>query len=91
MSRVCQLTGARPRSGHNISHSNRKTKRRFLPNLVTKTVYDESTGVPVRLRVTARALRTLAKNPKKFRDQIHAMAKKQMKREQTLLERAARS
>jgi len=32
MSKVCQLTGKRPISGNNVSFSNRKTKRRFLPN-----------------------------------------------------------
>lgn len=80
MSKVCQLTGARPSSGHNVSHSNRKTKRRFLPNLVKKTVIDERTGQAVTLRITARALRTLAKNPKKFSAQINALAKKRLKK-----------
>jgi len=39
MSRVCQLTGKRPIAGNNVSHSNRKTKRRFLPNLHKKKFY----------------------------------------------------
>ena len=82
MSRVCQLTGVGPKSGHNVSHSNRKTKRRFIPNLVTKKLYDEKTGVYVRVKMTARALRTLAKNPKKYADQVHALAKKSLKKEQ---------
>lgn len=80
MSRVCQLTGVGPKSGHNVSHSNRKTKRRFLPNLLTKNVYDEKTGTFVKIKMTARALRTLAKNPAKYADTIHAIAKKAQKR-----------
>ena len=80
MSRVCQLTGAKPKSGHNVSHSNLKTKRRFNLNLVKKTVVDAQTGQKVHLRITARALRTLAKNPKKFGAQIHAFAKKSLKK-----------
>ena len=45
MSRVCQLTGKSVMVGNNVSHSNRKTKRRFFPNLVTKRFFipeDES-------------------------------------------------
>jgi large subunit ribosomal protein L28 len=80
MSRVCQLTGARPRAGNNVSHSKRHTKRRFLPNLITKKMFDEGTGTHVRIRMTARALRTHAKNPSKFRAQIHAIAKKVQKK-----------
>lgn len=80
MSKVCQLTGARPKSGHKVSHSHRKSKRRFEPNLVKKTVVDVKTGHPVTLKITARALRTLNKNPKKFEEQIHKMAKKDLKK-----------
>lgn len=80
MSRACQLTGAKPKSGHTVSHSNLKTKRRFDLNLVKKTVIDAKTGTKVKLRITARALRTLAKNPNKFSAQIHAMAKKNLKK-----------
>lgn len=80
MSKVCQLTGARPKSGHKVSHSNKKSNRRFLPNLVKKTVIDAKTGVKVFLKITARALRTMAKNPKKFEAQIHAIAKKSVKK-----------
>lgn len=80
MSKVCQLTGAKPKSGHMVSHSNRKTKRRFVPNLVKKSVIDPKTGAKVSLKITARALRTLAKNPAKFADQIHAIAKKSLKK-----------
>lgn len=80
MSKVCQLTGARPKSGHKVSHSNKKSNRRFLPNLVKKTVIDPKTGAKVSLKITARALRTLAKNPAKFAAQIHAFAKKSLKK-----------
>lgn len=79
MSRVCQLTGARPKSGHNVSHSKRRTKRRFLPNLITKWIYDEQSGTRVKVKMTARALRTLAKDPKKYADTIHQLAKKSLK------------
>ena len=80
MSRVCQLTGVGPKSGHNVSHSNRKTKRRFIPNLLTKTLVDPKTGVAVKVKMTARALRTLSKNPDKYADKIHALAKKSLKK-----------
>jgi large subunit ribosomal protein L28 len=80
MSKVCQLTGARPKSGHTVSHSNRKAKRRFLPNLIRKNVLDEQTGVLVTVKMTARAARTMAKNPKKFVGQINQLAKKTLKK-----------
>ena len=44
MSRVCQVTGKVPVTGHKVSHSNIKTKRRFLPNLQTKRIWDAETG-----------------------------------------------
>ncbi len=80
MSKVCQLTGARPKSGHKVSHSNRKSNRRFLPNLIQKKVLDAKTGTYVTLKITARAARTMAKNPKKFTDQISQFAKKALKK-----------
>lgn len=80
MSKICQLTGAKPKSGHLISHSNRKTKRRFLPNLIQKKVLDVKSGTMVRVKMTARAARTLVKNPKKFTLQIARLAKKALKR-----------
>lgn len=39
MSQICQVTGKRPTVGHKVSHSNIKSKRRFLPNLQTKRIY----------------------------------------------------
>lgn len=61
MSRVCQLTGKRPMKGHNVSHSNRKTNRRFLPNLNTKKFFIPETGEWITLKVSAAALRTIDK------------------------------
>jgi large subunit ribosomal protein L28 len=59
MSRRCELTGKGVLSGHLVSHSNRKTKRKFLPNLVNVTLTSESLGRSIRLRVTAAALRSV--------------------------------
>jgi large subunit ribosomal protein L28 len=59
MSRRCEITGVGPMVGHNVSHSNIKTKRRFMPNLVATTVQSESLGQSFNLRITNAALRTL--------------------------------
>ena len=61
MSKVCQLTGKRPISGNNVSHSNRKPKRRFLPNLQKKRYYVPETDQWVTLRVSTSAMRTINK------------------------------
>jgi len=61
MSRVCQITGKRPSTGNNVSHSKRRTKRRWLPNLVNKKFLDPETGTYVKLRISTKALRTLKK------------------------------
>lgn len=61
MSRICDLTGKRPISGHNVSHSNVKTKRRFLPNLHKKRFYVPETDQWVTLKVSSNALRTINK------------------------------
>jgi large subunit ribosomal protein L28 len=61
MSRVCQLTGKRPMVGNNVSHSNVKTKRRFLPNLFTKKFFIPETNQWVTLKVSNHALRTIDK------------------------------
>lgn len=61
MSRVCQLTGKRPISGNNVSHSNRRTKRRFLPNLIKKRFFIPETGEWVTLKVATSTLRTINK------------------------------
>ena len=59
MSRRCELTGVGPMVGHNVSHSNIKTKRRFLPALAETALHSEALGQAFRLRVTNAALRTL--------------------------------
>lgn len=61
MSRVCQLTGKKPISGHNVSHSNRKTKRVFAPNLQKKRFYIPEVDKWVTLRVSAKAIRNINK------------------------------
>ncbi len=61
MSRVCELTGKRPISGNHVSHSNAKTKRRFLPNLHTKKFFMPETGEWITLKVSAKAMRTIDK------------------------------
>ncbi len=61
MSRICQLTGKRPITGNNVSHSNRKTKRRFLPNLHKKRFYVPELDKWVTLKVSSQALRTINK------------------------------
>ena len=59
MSRRCDLTGKTAQVGHKVSHSNVKTKRRFLPNLLNVTLMSDAFGRRVRLRVSAHALKTL--------------------------------
>ena len=76
MSQVCQLSGKRPQVGNNISHSNRKTRRRFNPNLTTKKFVDPKTGNTVKIKISVRAQRTLLKNPGKYRAQIARLVAK---------------
>ncbi len=59
MSRRCELTGKTAQVGHKVSHSNIKTKRRFLPNLLNVTVISDALGRSVRLRISANALKTI--------------------------------
>jgi len=59
MSRRCELTGKGPMVGHTVSHSNIKTKRRFLPNLINVTMQSDALGRSVRLRISANALRSV--------------------------------
>jgi large subunit ribosomal protein L28 len=59
MSRRCDLTGKGAQTGHKVSHSNHKTKRRFLPNLCNVTMMSDALGRSVRLRVSANALKTV--------------------------------
>jgi large subunit ribosomal protein L28 len=59
MSRRCELTGVGPMVGNNVSHSNIKTKRRFLPALSPATLQSDSLGQKFKLRITNAALRTI--------------------------------
>jgi large subunit ribosomal protein L28 len=59
MSRRCDLTAKAPLAGHKVSHSNIKTKRRFLPNLLNVTLISDALGRSVKLRVSANALKTV--------------------------------
>jgi large subunit ribosomal protein L28 len=59
MSRRCELTGKAVQSGNKVSHSNRKTRTRFLPNLVQVTLISETLERAVRMRVSAAALRSV--------------------------------
>ena len=59
MSRRCELTGKGAQVGHTVSHSNIKTKRRFLPNLVNVTMMSDALGRSVKLRISTNALKTV--------------------------------
>jgi large subunit ribosomal protein L28 len=61
MARVCQVTGKKPITGNSVSHSNIKTKRRFLPNLQTKRFYFAEEDRWVTLKVSTEAIRTINK------------------------------
>ena len=61
MARICQLTGKRPISGNNVSHSNKKTRRRFLPNLQKKRIYIPELDRWERIKLSTSALRTMNK------------------------------
>lgn len=61
MARRCELSGVGPMIGNNVSHSNRKTKRRFLPNLCDVSLTSEKLGRTFSMRVSASVLRTIDK------------------------------
>ncbi|MBL4704905.1 MAG: 50S ribosomal protein L28 [Flavobacteriales bacterium] len=62
MSRVCQITGKRVITGNNVSHSKRRTKRKFYPNLITKRFFIPEEDKWVTLKVSTSALRTSNRN-----------------------------
>ena len=62
MARVCQVTGKKPMGGNKVSHSNIKTKRRFLPNLQTKRYFLAEEDKWIILKVSSEAIRTINKN-----------------------------
>ncbi|MFN8308411.1 MAG: 50S ribosomal protein L28 [Chitinophagales bacterium] len=61
MARFCDLTGKGPMFGNHVSHSNRKTKRKFLPNLKVKRFYIQELDEWVTLKVSTTAIRTINK------------------------------
>lgn len=61
MSRVCQITGKRPRVGNKVSHANNKTKRRFYPNLQKKRFFIPEEGKWITLKLSAKAIKTINK------------------------------
>ena len=61
MARICELTGKKPLSGNNVSHSHHKTKRKFYPNLQSKRFYHEEEDRWYRLKVSTEAIRTITK------------------------------
>lgn len=61
MARKCPVTRKKPLVGHNVSHANNKTKRRYLPNLQYKRFWLESEKRFIRIRVTARGIRIIDK------------------------------
>lgn len=61
MSRICQVTGKAPSFGNTVSHSHRRTRRRFDPNIQTKYYWLPSQGRRIRLRVSTKGMRTIDK------------------------------
>jgi large subunit ribosomal protein L28 len=59
MARRCEITGKGVQVGHNVSHANNKTKRRFLPNLQDTTLLSDALGELVRLKLTTYAIRSI--------------------------------
>ena len=61
MSKICEITGKKVMSGHKVSHSNIKTKRKFYPNLQTKKFFIPEENIWVTLKVSAAGMRTINK------------------------------
>ena len=59
--KICEITGKTAQVGNNVSHSNKKTKRRFNPNLKTKRCWNEEEGRWITLKVTAAGMKTINK------------------------------
>lgn len=62
MSRICEITGKKVMRGNNVSHSHRKTKKAFMPNLHTKKFYLEEEKRWVTIKVSGAAVRSISKN-----------------------------
>lgn len=61
MSKICEITGKKVVSGNNVSHSNKRTKRKFYPNLQTKKFYSEEFDTWISLKVSAAGIRNINK------------------------------
>jgi large subunit ribosomal protein L28 len=61
MSRICKISGKGPLVGNNVSHAHNKTKRRQFPNLQSKQIFVEELGKTVRVRLSARALKSVSR------------------------------
>ena len=61
MSRICQITGKKALTGNNVSHANNRTKRKQLPNLQNKKVWDEESKKFIRMKISTSAIKTLNK------------------------------
>lgn len=61
MAKVCEVCGKKPVTGNNVSHAHNKTRRRFLPNLQVISLYSDALNKPVRLSLSASAIRTVEK------------------------------
>ncbi|MFV1990865.1 MAG: 50S ribosomal protein L28 [Acidimicrobiales bacterium] len=61
MSNICQVTGARPSTGNNVSHSQRKTRRRWMPNIQKQRFWVPSEKRWVKLTVSAKGIKTINK------------------------------
>tara|TARA_B000000475_G_scaffold179594_1_gene144464 strand:- start:51 stop:308 length:258 start_codon:yes stop_codon:yes gene_type:complete len=61
MSKVCKITGKRPRVANNVSKANNKTKRRQLPNLQSKKIFVPELGKSIRIKLSVKALKTIDK------------------------------
>ncbi|HNW57897.1 MAG TPA: 50S ribosomal protein L28 [Bacteroidales bacterium] len=62
MSKICQVTGKKAMTGNNVSHSRRRTKRKFRPNLFNKKYYIPEEGRWISLKVSAAGIRLISKN-----------------------------
>ncbi len=65
MSKFCEICGKGPSSGNNVSHSVRRTKRRFLPNLIKKRIWDPIKKMFTKVKICMKCLRTSRKTDKK--------------------------
>lgn len=87
MSRKCELTGVAVQYGNNVSHSQRKTRRRFEPNVRTVEYTSELTGEKYRFKVVAKAMRSVEKIGGfdafmlKSKDTVMSLKAKKVKRE----------